>query len=126
MHRYFPYIFCLTAIACEETDGDLKVNTSPTVVISSPETMSVFIEGEEITFVATVIDDQQSSDTIDLIWNSDSDGILQEGFPDVTGKSELVIDSLSLGIHVISLTAIDDRNASGRSWIQIEIDEPEE
>ena len=125
MHRYFPYIFCF-AIACEETDGSLKVNTSPTVVISSPETMSVFLSEEEITFVATVIDDQQTSETINLIWNSDSDGILQEGFPDVSGRSELIINDLSVGIHVISLTAIDDRNASGRSWIQIEIDEPPE
>ena len=122
--RLYSIILFFFTIACQDPDGDIKVNTSPTVVISSPETMSVFYQNEEITFTAVVADDQQSAETISLIWNSDSDGILLEGNPDENGKSELIIDTLSEGIHVISLTAIDERNASGRNWIQIEIDEP--
>jgi len=88
--------------------------------------MSVFTEGDEIIFEAAILDDQQEASTLSIIWNSDADGILLEDNPSEDGTAELIIDSLSEGLHVISLTAIDERNASGRSWIQIEIDEKED
>ena len=59
MNRYLPWLVILSS-ACEQAETDKSnVNTSPSVVISSPDTMSVFIEGDEITFQAVILDDQQ-------------------------------------------------------------------
>ena len=91
-----------------------------------PETGSEYPYGTEVSFTGLVNDLDQGPDTLELLWNSDSDGPLGQEPADGSGNAALVISTLSEGQHVITLTAIDEENSSGNAWIQIGITEPED
>ena len=93
----------------------------PVVTFESPESGSEFNFGDEISFAATVFDDNQSSDTLQIVWNSDKDLILDETPAAIDGEVRLTTSSLSAATHIITITAIDDEQASAQDWIQIEI-----
>jgi hypothetical protein len=111
----------LTMMGCVSEPVKQTLEYPPVVTFDSPETGTEYNVGEEITFVATVSDDNQTPDTLQIVWNSDKDLILDETPAAIDGVVSLTISSLSAATHIITITAIDDEQASAQDWIQIEI-----
>jgi len=88
-------------------------NTAPTCGITSPESGTTGEEGEEVTFLGWLDDDESDPDELTATWTSDLDGELQSGPGEPDGTSTLTTDALTLGSHRITLTVIDD---SGAAW----------
>ena len=112
-------VFLMAGCASEPVKQTLEY--PPVVTFESPESGSEFNIGDEITFVASVFDDNQTSDTLQIVWNSDKDLILDETPAAIDGEVILTTSSLSAATHIITITAIDDEQASAQDWIQIEI-----
>ena len=93
----------------------------PVVTFESPESGSEFNVGDEITFVASVFDDNQTSDTLQIVWNSDKDLILDETPTDCRRSDTYNIFSVCNYAYYPEIIAIDDEQASAQDWIQIEI-----
>ncbi|SLM29233.1 exported hypothetical protein [Desulfamplus magnetovallimortis] len=76
-------------------------NTSPSILIMSPADNSSFSHGSVITFMASVTDIEDGVITgKNVQWKSDRDGFLGEG-------TALTKSTLSVGTHVITVTATD-------------------
>jgi hypothetical protein len=118
----FIFLSC-TTIGCVTEPVKQTLEYPPIVTFDSPETGSEYNFGDEITFSGTVFDDNQSSDTLKIVWNSDKDLILDESPASIDGVVTLTISDLSASTHIITITAIDDKQASAQDWIQIEIDD---
>jgi len=95
-------------------DGiDHNCDGIPEASISSPSDFSVFLGTATIDFDGTGADaeDGTLSDT-SLVWTSDLDGILGNG-------ETLTTELSSIGLHIITLTAIDSDQASGSDTIRV-------
>ena len=119
--KYILFLTALTMVGCASEPVKQTLEYPPVVTFESPESGSEFNVGDEITFVASVFDDNQTSDTLQIVWNSDKDLILDETPASMEGEATLTISSLSAATHIITITAIDDEQASAQDWIQIEI-----
>jgi len=95
---------------------------APTVVISSPEDGDIFDEGEEITFYATIADDNDNVSMIQLEWLSDVDGTLNDE-PSEDTELSFTTDDLGPGRHVISLEAIDTDGELGSTTVMITVED---
>lgn len=90
-------------------------NQPPTVSIVSPAEGSVFGEGEAVTFQGSAEDPEDGSLSDEaFVWTSDVDG--QIG----TGRT-VTVSSLSVGPHVVTLTATDSRGATGTADVSITV-----
>ncbi len=97
----------------------VRVNSSPTVSITSPNVdFALFELGEPITFSATGSD--RESATLTFAW-----------FHVTGGKSDLLSTSASftttelpLGMQLIQVTAADGDGATAQAFIEVEIQEP--
>ena len=121
MNKCMLLFGAVTITGCAAEPVKQTLEYPPVVTFESPESGSEFNVGDEITFVASVFDDNQTSDTLQIVWNSDKDLILDETPASIEGEATLTISSLSAATHIITITAIDDEQASAQDWIQIEI-----
>ena len=121
MYKILGFISLLLGVACASEPVKQRLEYPPVVTFESPETGSEYEVGDEITFVGNVFDDNQSSDTLQIVWNSDKDSILSEEPASADGVVTFTTSSLSAATHIIMITAIDDEQASAQDWIQIEI-----
>ena len=101
-------------------DYTVAGNAAPTVTIVTPADMSEFTQGDtDITFEGNAVD--QFDNEIppeDLEWTSDVDGVLGTG-----NVLDVSPASLTVGNHVITLTAIDSESNEGTAQINIVINE---
>ncbi len=110
-------LYCITAGAADNEPDDEPENTPPTVTISAPTDNASFAEDETITFSAVAVDSEDGALSGDaIVWTSDKDG--QVG----TGAS-FISDSLSIGTHIITVTATDSQGDSGTDTITIRVQE---
>ena len=101
----------------DESDGVFRVpNTAPLATLSSPAHRTVYPLG------ATVVLSGSGTDREDgilpaesLAWESDRDGPLGTG-------AEVALDSLSPGLHVITLRATDSLGATDEAKVAIAVD----
>ncbi|MBF0227483.1 MAG: hypothetical protein HQK76_18715 [Desulfobacterales bacterium] len=115
------FLFCLTVLGLFTiiaTSGNERINNNaPTVKITSPYSATAspttFKYGEYITFSGTATDSEDGylSDG-SLVWTSNMDGQIGKG-------SNLTVRNLTVGTHVITLTATDREGASGSAYIKI-------
>ncbi|MFO7885765.1 MAG: choice-of-anchor U domain-containing protein [Desulfobacteraceae bacterium] len=90
-------------------------NTGPEIEISAPADETDFAFGELIHFQGNVLDPEEGNLTGDaLVWTS------SRGDPMGTGES-FAIDTLSIGSHVITLTATDSEGAIAEASINITV-----
>lgn len=90
-------------------------NQSPSVSISSPSDGATFVEGELITFEGSASDPEQGTLAGDaLTWESDLDG-------ELGGGRSLSRRDLSVGDHVVTLTASDREEARGSATVSITV-----
>jgi len=109
-----------------ETNAETLVNVfppmaAPSVTISSPEGGAAFEAGELILFEASINDERDTPDTLDVSWSSSADGVLESGPATSDGRASLTISTLSVGPHAITLTVTDrdDRSASDTVIIEV-------
>jgi hypothetical protein len=98
---------------------EYTTNSLPTVEITAPANESTFFNTELITFTGTGTDAEDGALTGEsLAWSSDVDGAIATG-------DTLVLDAslVSLGAHVITLTATDSQGATGEASINITINQ---
>ena len=97
----------LAACAGTKENGLVVVNTDPSVVINSPSDGAVFDERKSITFVATVADNQDPEDALEITWTVDN-GVAEAGdFTAIDGKTTFVTANLQPGSHSVSVRATD-------------------
>lgn len=90
---------------------DIVDNQPPVATITSPLDGAQYLAGTEVEFSATATDPEDGSlSGGSLSWSSDVDGELGTGSP-------LMISSLSLGSHSVTLTAADSRGLETSSTI---------
>ena len=117
----------LTAILTSCGDKTVQVvNTQPAVTISSPANSSEYAEYTVVEFYATVNDAQQSAEELELTWTSNLDGVLSTDPADPTGNAIFITSSLSVGTHIITLEALDDRATAGSDFVEIIITDVED
>lgn len=121
--RYFS-TFCAAVVllGCGDTSL-LKVSFAPNVVITSPMDESLYEEGDIVDFEG-VISDNSPLETLDVRWQSSIDGeFLDPGPLDAEGETGFSTASLSPGLHVITLSALDEDAEKGEHKITVEIKE---
>jgi hypothetical protein len=84
-----------------------SVGSPPTIDLGAPALDEVVNEGENITFSATVADNEDSAADLWVTWESDVDGVLHEGPPDSTGVAQFVDSGLSRGPRALTVTVTD-------------------
>jgi hypothetical protein len=100
------------------------VFNEPTVNILTPADGQQFDENTPVTFAGIVDDDNTPVEELAVSWVSSIDGELPDFDPaDPDGNVELVTASLSEGVHVITLRAIDNDNEQGEDSVTIEIND---
>ena len=88
-----------------------------------PTDESLYEEGDIIDFEG-LISDNSPLDVLDVRWRSSIDGEFPSPGPlTAEGQTSFSTASLSPGLHVISLTAIDDDAEKGESKITVEVKE---
>ena len=90
---------CSTAI-------DYTVGTPPSIVIDSPQDGAMFQEGENITFSATVMDDQDISDLLLLDWVLNGTSVSSQGATS-SGTATFSDATVPYGVHTLVVTATD-------------------
>ncbi len=93
----------------------------PDVTIDLPLDGDVVNEGEVVTFLATVSDDRDAPDTLSLAWESDVDGLLDVSAADAAGAAGFDTSDLSVGEHVVTLTAVDGDGLVGEASITLSV-----
>jgi len=100
---------------------DVNQDGAPTVVLTGPTAGAAFIRDEEINFVGTIADGEQAPDTLVASLTSSADGLLWEGAPSVTGSVSVPWDSLTVGTHTVTLTAIDSDGMIGTDDVTFDV-----
>jgi len=102
------------------TSVDLTVfpNGAPTAAIAAPADGSEFLQGAEVAFTGSGTDPEQGELAgTALAWSSDRDGALGTGSP-------LSTSDLSVGDHVVTLTARDQQGRTGTASVSVRITTP--
>ncbi|MCK6502845.1 Ig-like domain-containing protein [Myxococcota bacterium] len=85
----------------------ISVGDGPDVVIDNPTSGDVENEGESVAFQATVTDPDDAATSLDITWESSLDGVLSTAGADSSGITAFSFAGLSVGDHIISVTAVD-------------------
>ncbi|MGW8283255.1 MAG: PKD domain-containing protein [Gemmatimonadota bacterium] len=109
-----------SSTGCTDTDQvtitvEALTAVPPTVTITSPADQSEFDEGQDIDFAGSAEDaDGVAIPGADLEWSSSLDGVLGTG-------ETLTVNTLSAGVHLITLTATDADGVEGTESIEIAV-----
>lgn len=85
----------------------VEVQTPPTVRIDLPLDGSVVGEGDHVDLLGYVGDAEDAPTDLALTWESDVDGVIAADPADSSGRAAASVDDLSVGTHVLTLTAVD-------------------
>jgi len=100
-----------------QTQTSIKIypiEAPPEVEITAPASDTIFEEGDLILFEATVNDERDPLDELDVLWTSSRDGEIGNDSADSAGTARLAIDTLSVGSHLIEI-AVTDREEEPRT-----------
>ncbi len=104
--------------AADTASVTIRVNTPPTATITAPADGSVFVVGTNISFRGTGSDPEDGALTGgSIVWTSSINGEFGAGSP--TNEN-----GLSVGVHLITLTATDSDGATGSDQITVTIEAP--
>ena len=93
----------------------------PTVVITDPSPGTQVNQGDTVTFTATVSDIEDSPDSLFVSWSSDLDGVLSTASADAGGTATFDHDSLTAGLHVVTLTTTDSDGLATSSSVDLAV-----
>ena len=104
--------------SCE--DGiQVIVDTPPEVEITAPVDGTEQNDGTAFVLGGNVSDLQDPSPAVDVSWESDRDGVLDTSPASEDGSLEFTAEGLSVGIHVITLTATDSVGLGSQASISL-------
>ena len=83
------------------------VGTPPTLVVTAPTDGTIVNEGSPVRFSAQVSDSEDSPTDIDLLWESDVDGIFSTVGADSSGEVDFTTGAMTPGAHFITVRATD-------------------
>ena len=117
-----------TAVMVIEIEEALVVNTPPVITLVSPEDGATVLASEPVVFSAVINDGEDAPSALTITWTSSIDGVLTGATPDALGTVSFTEPVLSLGTHIITVTAADTGglNAMAMSLLTIEPVEEEE
>lgn len=114
-----------------DSDGDSVSETvtvviegplgAPTVEITAPEDGATYTTGETIAFSGSASDLTTAADDLAFAWASDRDGSL-DGAISGDGQSAVFSASLSVGTHVVTLTATDLDGEVGSDTVTVVVE----
>ena len=84
------------------------VNTDPTCSITEPTSGQGFTFDQNITFSGTAADEDINNSLLNILWESDLDGVINTTAPNSNGEVAFVYDALSMGNHTITLKVTDE------------------
>ena len=87
------------------------VNREPNCTIESPESGSVAIAGDTMSFVGMASDDDINNALLQVEWESDLDGIFHTTSPNSDGELMVNTDQLRVGNHIVTLRVTDEIGA---------------
>jgi hypothetical protein len=108
-----------TAAVTIEIGGPLG---APTVTISTPEDLTRYLEGEAVAFRGEATDVTTPADDLTFVWSSSLDGELP-GAVSADGSSAVFVEALSIGEHLVTLTATDADGEIGSDTLTLYVDE---
>jgi len=91
-------------------------NLPPEVSIFRPAAGEEFIEGDSINFSGSAVDDRDTS-ALTVEWFDDLDGLLDTAPPTQTGQLAFSTDGLSVGDHLVTLTAYDPHGGQAQASV---------
>jgi hypothetical protein len=94
---------------------------APTVTITSPASGSTYTIGDLVVFRASISDELDFPNTLDVQWTSSIDGPIGDEGSDSPGTVSMSTTSLSEGEHLISLTITDSDEMSTTESIVITV-----
>ena len=103
------------------TDIVYTVGGPPQVTILNPINGDVYNEGTGIVFSATIEDEEDPAIALDVSWSSDQDGVFSTQGPNSSGSVQFTDDSLSVGSHIITLSATDSDGLYNEASVSISI-----
>ena len=104
----------------------LFVGNPPTSTIESPLDGEVFSVGEAILFRGSAVDSEDQLNNLTYSWHSSEDESLDSGALNSQGITQFSSNSLSAGLHSISLSVTDSAGLVGDDIIAIRINTPPE
>ena len=99
-----------------------RPNDPPSCAITSPLDGDVVLEGEGVLFAGEVSDPDQDPDTLEVTWESDEDGVLDQAPADASGAVGFDTSTLSVGDHLVSLIVEDDLGEIDVCFVLVGID----
>jgi len=109
--------------ASESVEVTILENANPAVTVITPLDGSSFWTTDTVVLEGLVADDTTQAQDLIVTWVSDQDGVLLSGSPDSAGTTAGSAD-LTEGVHVITLTAIDEDTNPGSESVVIEVIDP--
>ncbi|MCB9778575.1 MAG: lamin tail domain-containing protein [Alphaproteobacteria bacterium] len=122
----------LVRLAVTDSDDDYGDHTleylvmgplgAPTVTITAPEMDSTWAPGQQVSFQGEATDDTTPAEDLVFAWSSDLDGALP-GELSSEGRSILLTESLSEGVHQVTLSVTDTDGETGTDTVRVFIEE---
>lgn len=122
------------SLRVEDTSGkssltDLAItvggpNNEPQCSITSPESGSGFVFGQNTSFSGTATDEDINNALLTVSWESNIDGVFETSAPITDGSLAFTTDVLSIGNHSITLKVEDEVGGLCTDAVQIAIGTP--
>jgi hypothetical protein len=97
-------------------------NTPPSCAITNPEEGARIPQDADTLFGGSTLDTDQPADELIATWTSDLDGELDSAHPTTAGDINVMLNGLSLGIHTITLSVMDELTAPCSDTILVQVE----
>jgi hypothetical protein len=92
------------------------------ISLTNPTNNETFAQGENVTFVAEITDNEDAADQLTVEWSSSLDGIFSTTGPNSSNIAQFTTSSLTAGTHAITVTATDTTGLYTDALLNINID----
>jgi len=101
----------------------VETRSAPQLTIDSPLDGAVIESGGLVQFVGSVQDQEDIPNDITITWESDIDGVFSQQGANSNGGLALNTSSLSVGLHSITITAVDSSGLSDSALLSLRINQ---
>ncbi|MEC8381491.1 MAG: Ig-like domain-containing protein [Myxococcota bacterium] len=88
-------------------DTIYSVGSPPSITLTSPSPGDIYTQNDNITFSATVTDNEDQPTELSVEWNSSIDGVFSTTGPNSSDIAQFSSNQLSTGSHSITVTVTD-------------------
>ncbi len=98
------------------------VGSPPMIVVTSPNNNDSFAQGDNITFVAEITDNEDAANQLTVEWTSSLDGLFSTTGPNSSGIAQFSTSALTAGAHAVTVTATDSAGLYTDALLNINVD----